>query len=188
MLRRQKGGGMAFVLLAVVGGAALAAGLFLIGAGTRGATDALHVVDPPPLKIIDARGRLADGEVHEAVLLVTLAQGVPPLDLGRVALRVTAGSTTAAYTWSDGDDLRLDDAPRNGTFGLRYLRAASVVSSPPVYIASGDLVEARFVLPSPLGPGEALHVLLAPPRGAALDAAFKVPAALTGVDTVLVRG
>lgn len=124
------------------------------------------------LKIVGIYGQRHDAQsdLHLLKINVELAAGAPPLDMSKLVVRYSDGTTTRNYPWSDAP---IDEETRERPewFAATWIRGDGTLA----VMEAGDLLEIRFVLPQDLAERTDVRIDLIPETGAPVPADFRTP-------------
>ena len=136
------------------------------------------------LKVLNVYGVRpgTDKDVHQFKINMELAAGALPVDLSKLIVRFSDGSTADNYVWAAAED----NSTTPKKFEITCIRGACSDTDP--VMKSGDLVEVFFSLDgSPatyLAPRTSVEVSLTPEVGSPVNADFKTPSTY-GSDTII---
>ena len=134
------------------------------------------------LKVLNVYGIRpgTDKDINEFKINVELAAGALPVDLSKVIVRWSDGTTSNNYAWAAAQD----NSTTPKKFEITCIRGACTDSDP--VMKSGDLVEIYFSMASTtyLAPRTSVEVTLTPETGSPVQADFKTPSTY-GSDRVI---
>ena len=188
--RAEVGVGTLIVFIAMVLVAAVAAAVLINTTGTlqqraqSTGKEATQEVSSN-LKVLNVYGLRADGDgpptdVNEFKINAELAAGALPVDLSKLIVRWSNGTSSFNYVWAATQSN--SSSPKQ--FEITCIRGACSDSDP--VMKSGDLVEIYFSMPaaSYLATRTSVEVTLTPETGSPVQADFKTPSTY-GSDTVI---
>ena len=188
--RAEVGVGTLIVFIAMVLVAAVAAAVLINTTGTlqqraqSTGKEATQEVSSN-LKVLNVYGIRADGDgpptdINEFKINVELAAGALPLDLSKLIVRWSNGTSSFTYSWAATQS----NSTTPKVFEITCIRGSCSDSDP--VMRSGDLVEIYFSMPasSYLATRTNVEVTLTPETGTPVQADFKTPSTY-GSNTVI---
>jgi flagellin FlaB len=128
------------------------------------------------LKVLNVYGQRANdtsppsGDINEINITATLSAGALPMDLTKLIIRFSDGSSAATFAYND--DYNADWIRGDGTNDV---------------MQPGDLVQLHFETPSDLATRTTVQVSLIPETGSPVSADFKTPATYGDDTTITLR-
>lgn len=197
--KAEVGVGTLIVFIAMVLVAAVAAGVLINTSGIlqqrASSTGSKATQDVSSnLEVTGVYGYIASSKVDSLNVTMELAAGALALDLSKLVIRYSDGSSVTQFAYD-----ATNDNPASATdygsiaaskFGLNWIRSVDgsiTGATSPEVMKPGDLVEFHMELPTDLDVRKGVEVTFAPEVGSPISADFTTPASFGSATYVTLR-